>query len=179
MVKRVRRESIALVICLLAVSYFVGNPAAFGLTGISYWLLYAARALIWLMIGGLVLYYPRGRAEGLYRLRGLVTGLSFFFSLFHILIYLLVGIFTSLGKTPYSRSFSGIALNLLEMSAVLFGCELSRAFLLHNLPKKHSPVLPVLISVMMALFRIPLTRILSLSGGLKLMDFLTEIAFRS
>ena len=178
MIKRLNPKSIPIIICLLIVAYFVTNVSAFGLGGhISYYSLYVIRMLLWLFIGGLVLYYPRGRAEGLVRLKGMIIEVSFFMALFHILIYVLMGFFTSLGKTPYSRSFLGITLNLVEMLVILFGSELGRTFLLQNLPKKRRHIYVVLVSIAMAMFRISLSRITSISSGLKLMDFLTKIAF--
>lgn len=178
MIKRLNPKSIQVIICLLIVAYFVTNVSAFGLGGhISYYSLYVIRMLLWLFIGGLVLYYPRGRAKGLVRLKDMIVEVSFFMALFHILIYVLMGVFTSLGKTPYNRSFLGITLNLVEMLVILFGSELGRAFLLQNLPKKPRHIYVVLVSIAMAMFRISLSRITSISSGLALMDFLTKIAF--
>lgn len=178
MIKRVNPRNILIIICLLIVAYFVTNIMAFGLGGhISYYSLYSIRLLLWLFIGGLVLYYPSGRVQGIVRLRGMVIEISFFLAIFHLLIYAIIGVFTSFGKTPYSSSLLGITLNLLEMWVILFGSELSRAFLLHNLPKKHVQISVILVSLAIAMFRIPLSRIISISSGLALMDFLTEIAF--
>lgn len=178
MLKRVERKNISAIFFLLSAAYLLTNITAFGLGGhISYFFHLVIKMILWLIIGGLVLYYPRGREDGLVRLKNMVTELSCFLAFFHVIIYVLIGVFTSFGKTPYSRSFLGITLNLLEMSVILFGCELCRAFLLQNLPKKHSQVYLILISIAMAMFRIPLSRAFSINSGLKLMDFITEIAF--
>lgn len=178
MIKRVNRRNILIIIFLLIVAYFVTNISAFGLGGhISYYSLFVIRMLLWLFIGGLVLYYPRGRPKGLLRLKGMVIEASFFFALFHILIYILMGVFTSLGKTPYSRSFLGITLNLAEMSVILFGSELGRAFLLQNLPKKHGQIYVALVSIAVAMFGVSSSRITSISSGLALMDLFTGIVF--
>ena len=178
MLKRVESKNISIIVCLLTVAYFLTNLTAFGLGGhISYFSHLVIRLIIWLLIGGLVIYYPRGRGEGLVRLRSMVIELSFFLGFFHIIIYTLIGVFTSLGESPYSRSFLGITLNLLEMTVILFGCELGRAFLLQNLSKRHNQVYLVIVSIFMAMFRIPLSQLFSMNSGLKLMDFITKIAF--
>ena len=63
------------------------------------------------------------------------------------------------------------------MTVILFGCELGRAFLLQNLSKRHNQVYLVIVSIVMAMFRIPLSQLFSMNSGLKLMDFITKIAF--
>ena len=95
MLKRVESKNISIIVCLLTVAYFLTNLTAFGLGGhISYFSHLVIRLIIWLLIGGLVIYYPRGRGEGLVRLRSSIKRFPSSSVLPHI-IYTLIGVFTN------------------------------------------------------------------------------------
>jgi len=154
------------------------NTQLLGLSGIfNYNLLYFLKAALWITLGLMIWKFPTVLPSGLIRLRGTVILLALIFSLFHVLVFVIIGLITAFSKSSYNHSLWGIVSNLASLGAALAGEELCRSFLINGTAKKQPVYAIICFSIIFALFSIPLGGIGNLSGNLKILNFVTENVF--
>lgn len=164
---------------MLAALYVLENAQALGVGGhIGYYLLYAVKNAMWLMLGLVILAFPSARPAGLIRLKGTVTLLSLIFAILYLLSYIALGIFTAFAKNTFSLTPAGMALNLGSAAAVLVGGELCRAFLIGNLSGRKPYGAIIGIGLLFGVIGIPLGSAVHLGGSLEALDFLADVFFK-
>ena len=110
-----------------------------------------------------ILVLPRYRTAGGLRVKAAVIQLALMIGFFQVLLYVIGGLFSSFGRSPYSFTPAGILINLVFVGPMLVGMELSRAWLVNQLGKKHTILALVFVSVLYTLLSIPLARIVGLT----------------
>jgi signal peptidase len=96
------------------------------------------------------------------RLKTAIIQLALMIGFFQLVLYVIGGLFSSFGKSPYSFTPSGILTNLVFVGSMLVGMELSRAWLINRLGKKHTFLALAFVAVLYTLLSLPLARITGL-----------------
>jgi hypothetical protein len=164
---------------MLAVLFVLENTQFFGLDDFfDYYLLFTLRIILWTALGIAVMRLPSARTAGLLRLRGMVIALAFLFSILYLFCFMIIGLLTSFGKSIYSLSPIGVAMNLVPMVAALAGGELCRAFLIGNLSGKRPYRVILGTGLLFSLFNLSIQRIGNIDGNMEILDYLTATVFQ-
>jgi len=91
-----------------------------------------------------------------------------------VMSYAIGGLFSSFGKSPYSFTPLGVLQNLLLVVSTLVGMELSRAWLINNLGKKHTFLVLALVALLYTVISIPMGKITSITLRLETISFLNS-----
>jgi signal peptidase len=135
---------------------------------------YVVQPIIWGLLAWAVLVLPRYRATGGFRVKTAVIQLALVVGFFQVLLYVIGGLFTGFGLSPYSFTATGILRNLVFVGAMLVGMELSRAWLINRLGKKHTLAALAFVAVVYAMLALPLGRITGLTLNLNSVSYLNS-----
>jgi len=80
-------------------------------------------------------------------------------ALVQVVLYIIGGLFSGFGKSPYSFTPLGILENIFYVGSMLIGMELSRAWLITRFAKKHSFLVIILVTLLFTVISIPLVQI--------------------
>jgi len=127
---------------------------------------YVIQPVLWGLLAWAILVLPRYRTAGGLRVKSAIIQLALIIGFFQVLLYVIGGLFSGFGKSPYSFTPTSILTNLVFVGAMLVGMELSRAWLINRLGKKHTLLALVFVAVLYTLLSIPLARITGLTLGL-------------
>jgi len=152
-----------LVFGLLAAIYCLINLGLPSLPIDSFITAYVIQPILWGLLAWAILVLPRYRTAGGLRVKAAVIQLALMIGFFQVLLYVIGGLFSSFGRSPYSFTPAGILINLVFVGPMLVGMELSRAWLVNQLGKKHTILALVFVSVLYTLLSIPLARIVGLT----------------
>lgn len=86
-------------------------------------------------------------------------------ALFQISLVVVAGILLGFGRSPYARGLSQISANLLYVLAVLAAIELCRACVVVVVARTNPTVAVAIGTLLFALVRIPLAKLVSIEGG--------------
>jgi len=123
---------------------------------------YVIQPILWGLLAWAILVLPRYRSAGGLRLKATVIRLALVIGLFQLVLYVIGGLFSSFGKSPYSFAPTGVLTNLVFVGSMLVGMELSRAWLINRLGKKHTLLAVAFVAVLYTLLSLPLARITGL-----------------
>jgi len=123
---------------------------------------YVIQPILWGLLAWAILVLPRYRSAGGLRLKSTIIRLALMIGFFQVLLYVIGGLFSSFGKSPYSFAPTGILTNLVFIGSMLVGMELSRAWLINRLGKKHTLLAVAFVAVLYTLLSLPLARITGL-----------------
>ncbi len=135
---------------------------------------YVLPPVLWGLLAWAILSLPGYRTAGGLRARTSIIQLALMIGFFQVVLYFIGGLFSGFGRSPYSFTPRGIITNLILVGAMLAGMELSRAWLINRLGKKHSFLALVFVSVLYALLSIPLARITGLSLDLGSISYMNS-----
>jgi len=124
---------------------------------------YVIQPILWGLLAWAILVLPRYRTAGGLRVKAVIIQLALIIGFFQVLLYVIGGLFSSFGRSPYSFTPTGILTNLVFVGSMLVGMELSRAWLINRLGKKHTLLALVFVAVLYTLLSIPLARITGLT----------------
>ena len=155
-----------LVFGLLAVIYCLINLGLPRLPIDPFARTYVIQPILWGLLAWAILVLPGYRSAGGLRLKTTIIRLALIIGFFQLALYVIGGLFSSFGKSPYSFTPTGILTNLVFVGSMLVGMELSRAWLINRLGKKHNLLALVFVAVLYTLLSIPLARITGLTLGL-------------
>ena len=163
---------------MLVILFVLENTQLLGISGFfDYYPLYFLKIAMWIALGILIKVFPSTIFSGLIRLREMVISLAFIFGVFQLLIFMIIGFFTSYSKNTYSLTPLGIISNIVPMCATLLGGEMCRSFLINSLSGKKTYRAIVCFSILFALFSMSLGNVKSLSGNLSILDYVTGVVF--
>lgn len=158
---------------LLAVIYLVINlvlsQAVGGFVGT-----YVLQPILWGLIACAALVFPRYRPTAKFRVRSAILQLALMIGFFQVLLYVISGLFSSFGESPYAFTPTGMLTNLFFVGSMLIGMELSRAWLINHLGKKHTFLALAFIGLLYTLLSIPLTQITGIRLELESITFLNS-----
>ncbi|MDH4367185.1 MAG: hypothetical protein OEV57_03495, partial [Dehalococcoidia bacterium] len=126
-----------LVLGLLAAIYCLINLGLPRLPIESFAKIYVIQPILWGLLAWAILVLPRYRSLGGLRLKATVIRLALVVGVFQLVLYVIGGLFSSFGRSPYSFTPTGIVTNVVFVGSMLVGMELSRAWLINCLGRKH------------------------------------------
>jgi len=135
---------------------------------------YLVIPLLWIVVGVVVLFLPRYRAAARLKDRGSVIQLAVMVGFFQMILLVIGGLFAGFGKSPYSFAPTSILTNLLFVAAMLFGMEVSRAWLVNHLGKKHTFLALAFVAIIYTLLSVPLTQITGIKLEVSSIDFINS-----
>ena len=130
--------------------------------------------LLWLIIGGAVIFLPRYRTAAKLKDKSSIIQLALMIGFFQMVLLIVGGLFSSFGKSPYSFTPTGILTNLFFVAAMLFGMEFSRAWLVNHLGRKHVFLALASVAIIYTLLSVPLTQIIGLRLEVGSIDFINS-----
>jgi len=135
---------------------------------------YVVQPVLWGLLAGAVLVLPRYRPAAKSNVKSAIILLALMIGFFQVFLYVIGGLFSSFGKSPYSFTPTGILTNLFFVGAMLAGMELSRAWLINHLGRRHTFLALAFVGVLYTLLSVPLTRITGLRPELESITFLNS-----
>jgi len=135
---------------------------------------YIVQPIMWGLTAWAIIVLPRYRPVAKLSIRSAIIQLALMIGFFQVLFYIIGGLFSSFGKSPYSFSPQGILTNLFFVGAMLIGTELSRAWLINHLGRRHTFLALAFVGVLYTLLAIPLGRITDLTLELESITFLNS-----
>jgi signal peptidase len=123
---------------------------------------YVVQPILWGLLAWAMLVLPGYRTAGKLKFKTTIIQLALFIGFFQVVLYAIGGLLSSFGKSPYSFTPTGILTNLFFAGSMLAGMELSRAWLINRLGKKHTFLALALVSVFYTFLSLPLASITSL-----------------
>ena len=96
---------------------------------------YVIQPILWGLLAWAILVLPRYRTAGGLKVKAAIIQLALVIGFFQVLLYVIGGLFSSFGTSPYSFTPTGILGNLVFVGSMLVGMELSRAWLINRLGK--------------------------------------------
>lgn len=163
----------ALIIVLLLCIYFLDTPPLAALMGASIFN-YVFLPLLWLAISLVIWSFPRLQPSGKLRLHASLNGWAFIFAFIFIVASLMAGLFDGLGRSPYSHTPAGIALNLFTLAAALLGRELARSYLINSFMKKENYFIFTLMTALITFIDFPFSKFADLGGYKHTLQFIAK-----
>ena len=167
-------QAVYIIIALLAGIYLAINLAFPRLPIDTFTKSYALQPILWLLLAGAVLVLPRYRPAAKLKDKSTIIQLALMIGFFQVMLYVVGGLFSSFGKSPYSFTPTGILTNLFFVGSMLVGMELSRAWLVNHLGKKHIFLALVFIALLYTLLTISLTQITGIRAEVESITFLNS-----
>ncbi len=135
---------------------------------------YVVQPILWGLIAWAVLVLPKYRPVAKLNVRSAIIQLALMIGFFQVLFLVIGGLFSSFGKSPYSFTPLGIITNLIFVGSMLVGMELSRAWLINHLGRRHIFLALAFVGLLYTLLSIPLDRITGLRPELESITFLNS-----
>jgi len=165
-----------LVLLLIAALYLFINLATPLLPNPSIGI-YVLQPLFWLFIALVVFFLPKYRLATKPRVKQSLIILALMIGFFQVILYVFSGFFAGFGQSPYGFTFTAILGNLFLVGATLIGMEVSRAWLVNRIGKKHAFLAVALASILYTLLAIPLNKITGISLTVESAAFLNSSFF--
>jgi len=127
---------------------------------------YVMQPVLWGLLAWAIITLPGQRPAGGLRIRNTVVQLAIMVGVFQVVLYLVGGLFASFGRSPYSFTPTGVLTNLVYVGSMLIGMELSRAWLINRLGRKHAFLALAFVSVLYTVLSLPLARLTSIGPDL-------------
>lgn len=170
---RASKKRCFLLLAILSCIYLLNNLPSFGLNSSELYI-YIIKPMIWCGAIGIVWFFPRIKSNGKLRLRGSLNWWTVYLSIFYIIAMFFGGFIYGFGKSPYDLSPSGIIKNFILVGSMVVGREFIRAYIVNNIPKKNFMLGISIFTLFMTFVNLPLERILSLNGGIDILQYLSE-----
>jgi len=160
-----------LIIGLLAAIYGV-IYMALPRTGYGFVTSYVIQPIMWGLLIFFILRLPIARPMGKWRLRQDLPKLALMIGVFQVFCLVIGGILCGFGKSPYSFTPRGISLNLIFVGTALVAMELSRAYIINSLGKRHTVLVLGLVALLYTVFSFSPLRFMGLGEPLETVTFL-------
>lgn len=135
---------------------------------------YVIQPILWGLLAWAIVVLPRYRTAGGLRVKAAIIQLALMIGFFQVLLYVIGGLFSGFGRSPYAFTPKSILTNLVFVGSMLVGMELSRAWLVNRLGKKHTLLALIFVSMLYTLLSIPLARITGLTLDLSSISYLNS-----
>lgn len=151
---------------VLLLDNLVFGPRIHGLFGN-----YILPSLVWLLFIILIGFLPGVRPESKLRHAKLLRWLALMSVFIAVLCTLILGGIGGFGKSPYDRSYMGIAINLFSLGLPLAATEMARSWLVNRHFFRRPNIGIPLISFFFTCLFVPVNQITNLEGGLAIVKF--------
>lgn len=135
---------------------------------------YIVKPLLWVTIIVFLRVLPESRPKSPLKMRENIILWAFIFSVIFIMVYIAAGFIDGFGKSPYSRTPSGMLLNLFTIGTMLAGREGIRGYVVNNMMKKERFFSFVVLSLIITLLNFPVTKYSNLKDGEEIVKFIAE-----
>jgi len=136
---------------------------------------YVLQPILWgLLAWAILAVFPKYRTAGKLRVKASIIQLALMIGFFQVLLYVIGGLFSSFGKSPYSFTPLGIITNLVFVGSMLIGMELSRAWLVNHIGWRHTFLTLAFVTVLYTLLTIPLTQVTGIKPEVGSITFLNS-----
>ena len=135
---------------------------------------YVIQPILWGLLAWAILVLPKYRPAAKLKVKSAIIQLALMIGFFQVVVLVIGGLFSSFGKSPYSFTPLGIFTNLIFVGAMLIGMELSRAWLINRLGKRHTFLALAFVGLLFTLLSIPLTQIAGFTPTLESITFLNS-----
>src|SRR4030042_455273 len=135
---------------------------------------YVIQPILWGLLAWAILALPKYRSAGGLRLKATIIRLALAVGGFQAVLYVIGGLFSSFGRSPYSFTPTGIVTNVVLVGSMLVGMELSRAWLINRLGRKHTVLAIAFVAVLFTLLSIPLARITGLKAEIASVTYINS-----
>ena len=135
---------------------------------------YIVQPVLWGLLAWAILVLPRYRPAAKLKVKSTIIQLALIIGFFQLLLYGIAGLLSSFGKSPYSFTPRGILTNLFFVASMLVGMELSRAWLINHLGKRHAFLALAFVGLLYTLLSIPLAQITGIRPELESINFLNS-----
>mgnify|MGYP001143672042 CR=1 FL=1 len=164
-----------LILGLLAAIYLLINMGLKHFPISSFAATYVVQPILWGLLAWAILVLPRYRTAGRLKVKTTLVQLGLVVGFFQVLLYAIGGLLYGFGESPYTFTPKGILTNLAFVGSMLVGMELSRAWLINRLGKKHTFLALAFVAVLYTLLSLPLSRITGLRAEVASIDYVTSI----
>ncbi len=135
---------------------------------------YVIQPILWGLLAWAVLVLPKYRPAAKLNLKNAFIQLALMIGFFQVFLYVIGGLFSSFGKSPYSFTPTGILTNVIFVGSMLVGMELSRAWLINHLGRHHTFLALAFVGLLYTLLSVPLTQITGIRPELESITFLNS-----
>jgi signal peptidase len=161
-----------LVLALLAIVYLLINLALPRIPIDAFVRTYVIQPILWgLLAWAMLMLFPKYKAAAKLRIKSSLIQLGLMIGFFQVVILVIGGLFAGFGRSPYAFTPLGILINLVFVGSALIGMELSRAWLVNRLAKRHTFLALAFVALVFTLLSLPLGQIRGLGLTLDSVTF--------
>ena len=142
MMQKSKKATIVIIILILIYIIYTNFNLVLNYNTLYY---YGINPLFWILLC-IFLRFTFGKSAKTYKLKRKISQYTITAVLIYIITYSLSGLFLTYGKNPYSRSFTGVLLNIWIFGVEIIAKEYVRYQLIHNVYDKDKPKIAFLIS---------------------------------
>jgi len=140
---------------ILLCVYFLDNSFMhIGISGQTY--NYILKPAVWIGIALIVWLLPKAYPKAKLRLKSYFVSWALNFAIIFVVISVIAGMIDGFGKSPYSTTLEGMAINILLVGSALIGRELIRNYFVNTLTKDENFTVFIIIALFMTLTTFPL-----------------------
>jgi signal peptidase len=135
---------------------------------------YVIPPILWLLLALVVRASPRYRTLGKAGARNAIIQLALMIGVFQVVFYVIAGLFSQFGESPYSFTPLSIVQNVFLIGSMLIGMEVSRAWLVNHLGKSRTLLALAFVTLLYTMASVPLTQVISLGPNVESISFLNS-----
>lgn len=162
----------AYIILGLVIAIYLVTYLALPRIGHGFVTTYVVRPIMWGLLIFFILRLFRPQPAGKWRLRQDLVKLALMVGGFQVFCLVIGGVFCGFGKSPYSFTPQGIFLNLIFVGSALVAMELSRAYIINSLSKRHTVLVLGLVALLYTVLNFSPFRFLGFGEKLGAVTFL-------
>ena len=163
-----------LVFGMLIAVYLVINLGLRHLTISTTLKAYIIPPILWLLLALVVRASPGYRTAGKAGARTAIMQLALMIGFFQVVLYVIGGLFSNFGQSPYSFAPLGIAQNVFLVGSMLVGMEVSRAWLINHLGRSRTLLALGFVTLLYTMASIPLAQVTGLRPNVESISFLNS-----
>lgn len=163
---------VSYIILGLVVAIYLMTYLALPRIGHGFVTTYVVRPIMWGLLIFFILRLFRPQPAGKWGLRQDLVKLALMVGAFQVFCLAIGGVFCGFGKSPYSFTPQGIFLNLIFVGSALVAMELSRAYIINSLSKRHTILILALVALLYTVLNFSPFRFLGLGEPLGTVTFL-------
>lgn len=162
-----------LLITLMILLYIIDNSPAKTLVdhGIYNNLI---KPFLWIGLAIVAWSFPVIHPKGGLKHKKLLKIWAFNFAVIYIIISVLAGLIDGFGRSPYSQTPKGVMMNIIYVGSVLMAGEMVRSLLISNLTKEENYLIFILVTLLMTISKISLSRFMGLKEISDIVKFIAE-----